>query len=215
METDEETRARRSVEPYPRTVIQQAKHRKKKRLQAQHERIRNRREIDAKLSGEVNRDKRDNQRFNADLEYYEQHLRTIKMSLQRELNNDPFQYLERLYHEFTLWKNANCPGPSPLDHPAVVLHSLNTTSSGIALEIQRIVSSVPLWEKYTALSNLVLHLNHCVTELQCALFEEDLIPSATEETVDQYLTLQERHDIRRLKMFEKARLTLFYEAAGL
>ncbi|KAL0057314.1 hypothetical protein AAF712_016048 [Marasmius tenuissimus] len=181
---------------------------------AQQSRIAARREIDARLAGEEDMDKRDNERYQSDSKYFERHLRTMKTTLQREVNNDPHQYLECLYQELVLWKNANRPAVSPLEHPLVVLQSLDTTAKKICQEIRFTVGHVPLMEKFSTFNAVILHLYGCVTDLQIALYEEDLVDPEDTETFSKYSTLEERHGIRRLKMFD-GNLQWKYDAAGL
>ncbi|KAJ8091793.1 hypothetical protein PM082_021028 [Marasmius tenuissimus] len=194
----------------PRIGVAQT--RKTNLSRAQQRRIKARRKIDARLAGEEDEDKRDNERWKVDMQYYERHLRTLKTTFQREVNNNPHQYLENLYQELVLWKNAERPAISPLDHPLVVLQSLDNTSKKISQEIRFTMGHVPLMEKFCTFNAVVLHTYGCVSDFQIALYEEDLI--SDNETVKKYSTLEERYGMQRLKMFGGA-LQWKYDAAGL
>ncbi|KAL0061496.1 hypothetical protein AAF712_011639 [Marasmius tenuissimus] len=183
--------------------------------EAQQARIAKRREMTANLSGEVDVDKHDHDCFELDALYYEQSLRRFKTTLQRELNNDAFQYLENLYREFYLWKTANRPGPSPLDHLLAVLQSLEGTSKKICQEIMSTVGHVQLWEKYNALNHFIYHLQSCINDLHIALLEEDMMDPLDKGVHSTYSTLEHRHEQRSLRMFDDQRLQLTYNAAGL
>ncbi|KAJ8093368.1 hypothetical protein PM082_020225 [Marasmius tenuissimus] len=182
---------------------------------AQQARIRKRREREAYLSGEADVDRHDEDCFDLDSVYYERHLRRLKTTLQRELNNDPFQYLENLYQEFYLWKTANRPGVSPLDHPLTVAQSLEVTTKKIAREISSTVGAVPLWDKYSNLNHFVYHLQSCITDLQIALLEEDVIDPLDSGILSTYKTLEHRHEQKSLRMFDDQRLRMKYDSAGL
>ncbi|KAL0057515.1 hypothetical protein AAF712_015836 [Marasmius tenuissimus] len=136
----------------------------------------------------------------------------MKTMFQHEVNNDPQRYLENLYQELVLWKKAERPAVSPLDHPLVVLQSLDTTSKRISQEIRFSMGHIPLMEKFCAFNTVVLHTYGCVSDLQIMLYEEDLI--SDDDTAKKYLTLEERYNMRRLKLFDGA-LQWKYDAAGL
>ncbi|KAK1222475.1 hypothetical protein PQX77_014681 [Marasmius sp. AFHP31] len=194
----------------PRIGVAQT--RKTNLARAQQRRIKARRKIDARLAGEEDEDKRDNERWKVDMRYYECHLRTLRTTFQREVNNNPHQYLENIYQELVLWKNAERPAISPLDHPFVVLQSLVNASKKISQDIRFTMGHVPLMEKFCTFHAVVLHTYGCVSDFQIALSEEDMI--SDDETAKNYLTLEERYGMRRLKMFDGA-LQWKYDAAGL
>ncbi|KAJ8092614.1 hypothetical protein PM082_006939 [Marasmius tenuissimus] len=195
--------------------MRQAKNRKKALMEAEKSRAQSRHDINTPSADKGDPDERDLQRCDRDSKYLEQHLRTIKTSLQRELNNDPLQYLERLFQELVLWKNANRPAVSPLDHPTAILQSLDHTIKKILQELRCSVLDFLLIEKFHALCIFVLHLLMCVNDLNAALLEEDLVDQVDEVTASShYQTLEERHDMRSLKMFEGG-LRYKYEVAGL
>ncbi|KAK1233849.1 hypothetical protein PQX77_002976 [Marasmius sp. AFHP31] len=152
----------------------------------------------------------DNERYKLDV----QHLRTLKTSLQRELNNDPHQYLEHIYQELIIWKHARRPIILPLAHLIAVLRSLEDTTKKVTHEIRFVVGNDLLMEQFNALNAFVLHVYNCLNDLQIAVYEDSLADPFDDGTISKYATLEERHESKALKMFEGS-LAVRYGAAGL
>ncbi|KAL0065634.1 hypothetical protein AAF712_007412 [Marasmius tenuissimus] len=137
--------------------------------------------------------------------------KTLKTSLQRELNCDVHQYFEKLYRKFLQWKEANRPSISPLAHPCAVFQSLQSTADAISLKIMHTVGYVPLMELFQSLSNLAHELWCGVSSLQQALEEED---SIDEDTVGVLQTVEEHYAMRRLSFLNHESLDRVYEDAS-
>ncbi|KAK1217082.1 hypothetical protein PQX77_020266 [Marasmius sp. AFHP31] len=153
-------------------------------------------------------------RYILDVQFYERHLRTLKTSLQRELNNDPQQYLEHIYQELILWKYAMRPIISPLEHPIAVLRSLEDKTKKVGHEIRFVVRNDSLMEQFNALNACVLHIYNCLNDLQIAVYEDSVADTSDDGTVSKYATLEERHESKSFKMFDSS-LAIKYKAAGL
>ncbi|KAL0567470.1 hypothetical protein V5O48_014523 [Marasmius crinis-equi] len=125
--------------------------------------------------------------------FYKAHFHSLKMSLARELNNDPRQYFEWLYEEFILWKKANRP-------PTMWSHMWLTT--GISV----------LHDECNALHDLAIRLQTCVTDFEIALHEEDMLD---EDTVGLYFTVEEQHEKGCFYFQSGMGLMEHFEAAGL
>ncbi|KAL0566106.1 hypothetical protein V5O48_015912 [Marasmius crinis-equi] len=146
-----------------------------------------------------------------DKKYYEARLHSLQRAVARELDDDPREYFERLFSEFLLWKKANRPPISPLEHPYHLFTSLFTTVSTMFTQITLTLGMSELSDEYYALRVLLLHLQGCTTELEMALHEEDALD---EDTVGRYFELEDRYKMRRFKFMDE-RLKTYYEEAGI
>ncbi|KAK1218217.1 hypothetical protein PQX77_019101 [Marasmius sp. AFHP31] len=166
-----------------------------------------------KIIEEENHEKHSHDRYLMDAQFYERHLRTLKTSVQRELNN-PQQYLENLYQELILWKRAERPIVSPLAHPIAVLRSLEDTTKKVGHKIRFVVGNDTLLGQFDALHAFVLHVYRCVNDLQIAVYEDNLADPENEDIIPKYITLEEWHHSKSLQMFDGS-LVSKYEMAGL
>ncbi|KAK1227509.1 hypothetical protein PQX77_009485 [Marasmius sp. AFHP31] len=153
-------------------------------------------------------------RYKVDLQFYERHLRTLKTSLQREVNSDPSHYLEHLYQELLLWKHARQPIISPLEHPITVLQSFEATTKKVAHELRFVVRDDSLWERFNTLNAFASHMYNCVNDLQIAVYEDNLADPFDDGTPSKFATLEERHESKTLRMFDST-LVQKFEVAGL
>ncbi|KAK1218523.1 hypothetical protein PQX77_011589 [Marasmius sp. AFHP31] len=198
-------------------LARDAKKRKRDRAKAHQRRLDAQRKLDNRMAGLEDDDEdrsKDVELFQRDAQYYERHLRVLRTTLQRELNNDPRQYLENLYQELILWKAAKRPVVSPLDHPLLILQSLESSTQKIWRQLRATVGDIPLTEKYCHLHHAVLHICHCVGDLHVALLEEDMMADVDEAELSRYMTLEDRYGTRRLKLFDAA-MQHKYDLAGL
>ncbi|KAJ8088985.1 hypothetical protein PM082_014232 [Marasmius tenuissimus] len=139
------------------------------------------------------------ERLARDLRWYSHYYSTLKGSLVREIQGNPFQYCEDLYHNFMCWKQAKRPSISPLAHPDAVFNSLMTSADTIAGKIININGYSPLAERFRLLAELAHELRSCVSSLRSALEEED---SIDEDTFGTLWTVEERYRMGRLRFFE-------------
>ncbi|KAK1225155.1 hypothetical protein PQX77_011911 [Marasmius sp. AFHP31] len=200
-------------------LVRDAKKRRRERAKAHQRRLDAQRKLDNRMAGLVDDDEHEDRSkdvdlFQCDVQYYERHLRVLRTTLQRELNNDPRQYLENLYQELVLWKAAKRPVVSPLDHPLVILQSLESSSHKIWRQLRATVGDIPLTEKYCHLHHVILHICNCVGDLHVALLEEDMMADVDEGELSRYMTLENRYGTRRLKLFDAA-MQHKYDLAGL
>ncbi|KAK1223140.1 hypothetical protein PQX77_013994 [Marasmius sp. AFHP31] len=149
-----------------------------------------------------------------DVQVYERHLRTLKTSLQREVNNNPQQYLEHIYQELILWKYAKRPIISPLEHPITVFQSLKDKTKKVGHEIRFVVMNDSLMEQFNALNACVSHIYNCLNDLQITVYEGSVANTSDDGTVSKYVTLEERYDSKSFKMFDSS-LAAKYTVAGL
>ncbi|KAK1215262.1 hypothetical protein PQX77_022138 [Marasmius sp. AFHP31] len=146
-----------------------------------------------------------------DMEWYSTYYKSLKISIQREVNNDVDQYFEKLYREFVQWKKARRPSVSPTVHPRAVFSSLTATTEAISFKILSTVGYTALHRRYADLSSVASELYACVRSLDDALDEEDAID---EDTVGHLRTVEERYLVRGYRFFGPA-LARVYEQAGL
>ncbi|KAK1235913.1 hypothetical protein PQX77_000846 [Marasmius sp. AFHP31] len=146
-----------------------------------------------------------------DMQWYQTYYKTLKISIQREVNNDVNQYFEKLYREFVQWKTARRSSVSPTVHPRAVFSSLMNTTETIAFKILSTVGYTALHRRYADLSSVASELYGCVRSLDDALEEEDAID---EDTVGQLRTVEERYIMRGYRFYGPA-LVRVYEQAGL
>ncbi|KAJ8095883.1 hypothetical protein PM082_022783 [Marasmius tenuissimus] len=130
--------------------------------------------------------------------YCEKRLSTLESSLRRHFNDRPLDYFEDIYLQLVEWKSAYRPPSSPLDHPKVVLGSLEREFQSIrdCLWCNTGVSSVST--RATRLLGLTAYLQQCVSDFSLALSEEELIDDMI-ELGRLYYPLETKHNHGELK----------------
>ncbi|KAK1229012.1 hypothetical protein PQX77_007939 [Marasmius sp. AFHP31] len=136
--------------------------------------------------------------------WYSTYVKSLKTSLQQEVNNNAPEYLEWLYHNLIQWKDARCPAVSPLVHPRRVFDSLTTITHEIMYRVVSTMGYGALFWQFFQLNAVVYEIFLCITELDQALDEEEYAGS---------LTIEEQYRSRDLQFF-KPNLTRLYQKAG-
>ncbi|KAK1230268.1 hypothetical protein PQX77_006643 [Marasmius sp. AFHP31] len=104
-----------------------------------------------------------------DFKWYSTYMKSLKTSVQQEVNNNAPEYLERLYHDLVQWKDAR------------VFNSMTTITREV---MYRVVSTMgygaPFWQFFW-LNAVVYEIFSCITELNQALDGEKYTGSLTVE----------------------------------